>query len=355
MIAGCRDLARRDSARHGRVGRGRVLFVLAEGPRRAVRAVADCVSRRARSRGASRAGASISIFHCSPRTGSTGNITTRFPRRSCTRCTRRWEKSRRKGSIARWARHESAHQRLVSGLLALGISLLPDAADRLWSLNAVQVPAGVSEAGVAIGVADPASDRNRRRARPARRPHLARGPDGIRRDAGNVDRLLAALPDAIRTARGPRHSAWARRRRAARRGRVRRIGRWAIGAMAIGFACVVYTWLTLPDVRPLRTQTPATTAFMRMRSAEAAAAGKKAAISQHFVRVRPHQPAAGARGPRRRGRGVLRARGRRLRRAEGVDRGESGSVGNSSAARRRSPSSWPRTCTCRRRAIRTAR
>lgn len=54
--------------------------------------------------------------------------------------------------------------------------------------------------------------------------------------------------------------------------------------MAIGLGCVVYTWLTLPDVRPLRSQTPATTAFMRMRSAQAAAAGKSTAISQRFVR-----------------------------------------------------------------------
>ncbi len=66
--------------------------------------------------------------------------------------------------------------------------------------------------------------------------------------------------------------------------RLRRIGRWAIGALAVAFACVVYTWLTLPNVRPLRTQMPATTAFMRMRRAEAAAAGKKAPFSQHTVR-----------------------------------------------------------------------
>jgi monofunctional glycosyltransferase len=53
--------------------------------------------------------------------------------------------------------------------------------------------------------------------------------------------------------------------------------------MAIGFACVVYTWLTLPDVRPLRTQTPATTAFMRLRAAQAEAAGKKAPFAQKVV------------------------------------------------------------------------
>jgi monofunctional glycosyltransferase len=71
---------------------------------------------------------------------------------------------------------------------------------------------------------------------------------------------------------------------ARRGGLLRRIGRWTIGACAIGFACVVYTWLTLPDVRPLRTQTPATTAFMRMREAQAAAAGKKAPFVQRTVR-----------------------------------------------------------------------
>lgn len=65
---------------------------------------------------------------------------------------------------------------------------------------------------------------------------------------------------------------------------MRRIGRWTVGASAIGFACVVYTWLTLPDVRPLRTQTPSTTAFMRMRDAQAAAGGKKAPFVQHTVR-----------------------------------------------------------------------
>jgi monofunctional glycosyltransferase len=67
-------------------------------------------------------------------------------------------------------------------------------------------------------------------------------------------------------------------------GLLRRIGRWTVGSLAVAFAGVVYVWLTLPDVRPLRTETPASTAFMRMRSAEAVAAGKPAATSQRFVR-----------------------------------------------------------------------
>lgn len=35
------------------------------------------------------------------------------------------------------------------------------------------------------------------------------------------------------------------------------------------FACLCYTWVTLPDVRPLADAPPANTAFMRLRAAEA--------------------------------------------------------------------------------------
>lgn len=64
----------------------------------------------------------------------------------------------------------------------------------------------------------------------------------------------------------------------------RRIGQVAVGAAAVLFASVAYCWLTLPDVRPLRTQVPTTTAFMRMRSAEAVLAGKSPAMTQRFVK-----------------------------------------------------------------------
>jgi monofunctional biosynthetic peptidoglycan transglycosylase len=73
-------------------------------------------------------------------------------------------------------------------------------------------------------------------------------------------------------------------------GWIRRIGRWTTGAAAVGFACVVYVWLTLPDVRPLRTRTPSTTAFMQLRGAEAAAAGKKAPFAQRTVRYASISP-----------------------------------------------------------------
>jgi alanine-glyoxylate transaminase/serine-glyoxylate transaminase/serine-pyruvate transaminase len=52
------------------------------------------------------------------------------------------------GLDARWSRHERNHLMLAEGLEALGLSLLPPFGERLWTLNAVRVPAGVDEAGV---------------------------------------------------------------------------------------------------------------------------------------------------------------------------------------------------------------
>ena len=52
------------------------------------------------------------------------------------------------GLPARWARHERHHRVLAAGLDAMGIALLPPAAERLWTLNAVRVPKGIDEASV---------------------------------------------------------------------------------------------------------------------------------------------------------------------------------------------------------------
>ena len=52
------------------------------------------------------------------------------------------------GLDARWARHRTNHLALVDALGAIGLELLPPASERLWSLNAVKVPAGVDEAAV---------------------------------------------------------------------------------------------------------------------------------------------------------------------------------------------------------------
>jgi monofunctional glycosyltransferase len=45
------------------------------------------------------------------------------------------------------------------------------------------------------------------------------------------------------------------------------------GILAVAFAFLAYVWLTLPDVRSLKTQNPSSTAFMDLRAREAAARG----------------------------------------------------------------------------------
>jgi len=45
------------------------------------------------------------------------------------------------------------------------------------------------------------------------------------------------------------------------------------GIAAAGFGLLAYMYLTLPDVRPLQTANPATSAFMELRAREARAAG----------------------------------------------------------------------------------
>lgn len=56
----------------------------------------------------------------------------------------------------------------------------------------------------------------------------------------------------------------------------------AAGA-AIAFAWLVYIYLTLPDVRPLRTSNPATTAFIELRADEARARGQPVRRQQRWV------------------------------------------------------------------------
>jgi monofunctional biosynthetic peptidoglycan transglycosylase len=65
---------------------------------------------------------------------------------------------------------------------------------------------------------------------------------------------------------------------------LRKVFHFALGGLAVLLATFAYCWLTLPDVRPLKTQTPTSTAFMRMRQAEAISAGKSPAYQQRFVR-----------------------------------------------------------------------
>ncbi len=52
------------------------------------------------------------------------------------------------GLEARWARHERNHLAFMDALKTLGLGVLPREGERLWTLNAVRVPDGVSEAAV---------------------------------------------------------------------------------------------------------------------------------------------------------------------------------------------------------------
>ena len=64
---------------------------------------------------------------------------------------------------------------------------------------------------------------------------------------------------------------------------VKRLLKWTLAAAAVGFAACAYLYLSLPDVRPLRKQNPATTAFMELRAREADKAGTKQRKVQLWV------------------------------------------------------------------------
>ena len=69
------------------------------------------------------------------------------------------------------------------------------------------------------------------------------------------------------------------------------LGRWVLGSLALGFAYLCYVYLLLPDVRPLSSTNPTTTAFIQLRSAEAHEAGRPARRVQRWVgytRISPH-------------------------------------------------------------------
>jgi len=61
------------------------------------------------------------------------------------------------------------------------------------------------------------------------------------------------------------------------------IGRSLLGSLGIGFGCLAYIYLTLPDVRPLRTTNPDTTAFIELRAREALDNGRTPRRLQRWV------------------------------------------------------------------------
>ena len=92
---------------------------------------------------------------------------------------------------------------------------------------------------------------------------------------------------------------------------LRRVSRGAITAAAIAFALVGYVYLTLPDVRVLATINPTTTAFMKLRQAQATAEGRK---QRHLHRWVPY-----SRISKNLQRAVLVAEDSRFFQHEGVD------------------------------------
>ena len=64
---------------------------------------------------------------------------------------------------------------------------------------------------------------------------------------------------------------------------LRKTGRGVLVALAVGFGAAAYVYLTLPDVRGLRSQNPQTTAFMDLRARDAHAKGKPAQHEQRWV------------------------------------------------------------------------
>jgi monofunctional biosynthetic peptidoglycan transglycosylase len=62
-----------------------------------------------------------------------------------------------------------------------------------------------------------------------------------------------------------------------------RVGRLVAAAFAVVFGCGAYIYLTLPDVRPLRTQNPSTSAFMELRAEQARQRGQQPKRVQRWV------------------------------------------------------------------------
>ena len=72
--------------------------------------------------------------------------------------------------------------------------------------------------------------------------------------------------------------------------KARRVGRWLSGSAAVAFGYLSYAYLTLPDVRPLASSNPETTAFMQLRAREARAAGREPRQAHRWIRYHRISP-----------------------------------------------------------------
>jgi monofunctional biosynthetic peptidoglycan transglycosylase len=75
-----------------------------------------------------------------------------------------------------------------------------------------------------------------------------------------------------------------------RRTRMRMAGRVVAVLAAVGFACAAYIYLTLPDVRVLRTENPKTTAFIELRTRQAIEKGEPPRRVQKWVNYQRISP-----------------------------------------------------------------
>ena len=64
---------------------------------------------------------------------------------------------------------------------------------------------------------------------------------------------------------------------------LRKAGRVIAATLAILFAMLAFEWVTLPDVRRLRTENPERTAFMRLRARQARAKGEEPRVVKQWV------------------------------------------------------------------------
>jgi monofunctional glycosyltransferase len=70
----------------------------------------------------------------------------------------------------------------------------------------------------------------------------------------------------------------------------RHAGRTVAGAAAAAFALMSYVYLTLPDVRALKTENPTTSAFMELRARQARAKGQEPRCVHRWVGYRSISP-----------------------------------------------------------------
>ncbi len=103
------------------------------------------------------------------------------------------------GLERRWSRHESVHREFVAGLGRLGLGLLPPESARLWSLNAVSVPAGANETAVRSALLNRHDIEIGAGLGPLAGKVWRVGLMGSGATPANVVRLLDALPDALRS------------------------------------------------------------------------------------------------------------------------------------------------------------